>query len=77
MKRKKTALIILSQILEMPLERYLTYINKKTNTIADKARSILYVRFFLTDQFIQVENELLKQFKRTYGELPKGNILGG
>jgi len=39
--------------------------------------STLYVRFFLTEHFTRIENELLKQFKRTYGELPKANIIGG
>ena len=38
--------------------------------------SDLHVRYFLTEHYIQVEKELLKQFKRTYGELPKGNVLG-
>jgi len=39
--------------------------------------SALFVRCFLTEHYIQVEKELLKQFKRTYGELPRANTLGG
>lgn len=39
--------------------------------------SDIFVRYFLTENYLQVERKLLKQFKQTYGELPKGNKLGG
>ncbi len=37
----------------------------------------LFVRCFLTKNYVQVEKELLTDFKKTYGELPKANRLGG
>ncbi len=37
----------------------------------------LFVRYFLTKNYVQVEKELLKHFKKTYGELPKANRSGG
>lgn len=39
--------------------------------------SDLFVRYFLSGNYAQVEKELLKHFKKTYGELPKANRLGG
>lgn len=39
--------------------------------------SDVWVRYFITERYGEVEKELLKQFKKTYGELPKGNCIGG
>ncbi|MCL5035180.1 MAG: hypothetical protein M1395_08790 [Bacteroidetes bacterium] len=35
------------------------------------------VRYFTTESYSEMEKELLKHFKKTYGELPKGNSIGG
>lgn len=37
----------------------------------------VFVRFYLTKSHIRVEKNLLKNFKKVYGELPKANSLGG
>lgn len=37
----------------------------------------VFVRFYLTENYILVEKNLLKNFKKNYGELPKANFLGG
>ena len=37
----------------------------------------VFVRFYLTENYISVEKKLLKNFKNNYGELPKTNSLGG
>lgn len=39
--------------------------------------SDVWVRYFITERYSEVEKELLKHFKKTYGELPKGNSIGG
>ncbi len=39
--------------------------------------SDIYVRYCLTEDYVQLEKQLLKHFKVTYGELPKTNKLGG
>jgi len=36
----------------------------------------VFVRFYLTENHILVEKNLLKGFKNLYGELPKANSLG-
>ncbi len=37
----------------------------------------VFVRFYLAKNHFPVEKNLLKNFKNTYGELPKANSLGG
>jgi len=37
----------------------------------------VFVRFYLTENYIFIEKNLLKNFKNKYGELPKANSLGG
>jgi len=37
----------------------------------------VFVRFYLTESYLQVEKSLLKSSRAFYGELPKGNSLGG
>lgn len=37
----------------------------------------VFVRFCLTGNHLQIEKKLLLYFKKTYGELPKANTLGG
>lgn len=37
----------------------------------------VFTRFYLTENHILVEKNLLKGFKNIYGELPKANSLGG
>jgi len=50
----------------------------KNRRISDFAHSgKLSVRFQLTNRHLEVEKELLKAFKRHYGELPRGNAIGG
>jgi len=39
--------------------------------------SDIFVRYFLTVDYVHLEKQLLKHFKMTYGELPKTNKLGG
>jgi excinuclease UvrABC nuclease subunit len=58
------------------------------NRIADYSRNGLknnclknnynvFVRFYLTENYILVEKELLRNFKNNYGKLPRANSLGG
>lgn len=61
-------------------KRLLNYSGNKTKNSRMRVYvngSGLFVRYLLTENYIQVEKDLLKHFKITYGELPKGNILGG
>lgn len=61
-------------------KRLSNYSGSKTKNIRLKLYvngSDLFVRYFLTKNYVQVEKELLKHFKKTYGELPKANRLGG
>lgn len=37
----------------------------------------VFVRFYFTESYLQVEKSLLKSSRAFYGELPKGNSLGG
>lgn len=61
-------------------KRLLNYSSAKTKNIRLKVfvnGSGLFVRYILTDNYVNVEKDLLRHFKITYGELPKANILGG
>lgn len=50
----------------------------KNRRISDFAHNgKLSVRFQLTNRHLEVEKELLKAFNRHYGELPRGNAIGG
>lgn len=52
--------------------------NRRISDFADNGK--LCVRFQLTNRNLEVEEvekELLKAFKRHYGELPRGNAIGG
>ena len=39
--------------------------------------SDIFIRYYLTKDYLHLEKHLLKNFKKTYGELPKTNKLGG
>jgi len=61
-------------------KRLSNYSGSKTKNVRLKLHangSDLFVRCFVSEDHVRVEKELLKHFKKTYGELPKGNMLGG
>jgi len=50
----------------------------KNRRISDFAHNgKLSMRFYLANQYLEVEKALLKAFKGHYGELPQGNTIGG
>jgi hypothetical protein len=61
-------------------KRLSNYSGSKTKNVRLKLHangSDLFVRYFLSENHVEAEKELLKHFKKTYGELPKANKLGG
>ncbi|MFA3781750.1 hypothetical protein ABRY23_01645 [Melioribacteraceae bacterium 4301-Me] len=61
-------------------KRVLSYSNLKTKNARLKMivhDSTLFVRYILSNDYKNLEKCLLRHFRITYGELPKGNKLGG
>ncbi len=51
--------------------------NRRISDFAHNGTLCVSVRFQLIHRHLEVEKELLKAFKRHYGELPRGNAIGG
>ncbi len=54
------------------------YSKKVTNKYLIKflGKYYIFVRYYLTDNYKYVEKELLRNFKKDYGQLPKSNLIG-